>query len=152
MDASDFIDRNFSQDTHYFAIPEDADGFTIKQQRFLLLCSSCLTSPCTCGGYEADASSDDASYAGLPMLPTPISPSDGAGISHDGLLSSTAPSHMDSDTPLTFKWVMNGDTCDVNGNWFWSQEALSLAGEDGYLIKGDWFYASGRNGSIDSEF
>ena len=32
MDASDFIDRNFSQDIHYFAIPEDADGFTIKQQ------------------------------------------------------------------------------------------------------------------------
>ena len=32
MDASDFIDRNFSLDIHYFAIPEDADGFTIKQQ------------------------------------------------------------------------------------------------------------------------
>ena len=102
-------------------------------------------------GYEADGSSDDASYAGLPTLPTPLPPFDGAGISRGGLLSLTAPSHIDSFAPVSFKWAVNGDTCGDDGNWFCSQEALDLAGEDG-LIKGDWFYASGRNGSIDSEF
>jgi hypothetical protein len=57
MEASEFIDRNISLDVHMLSIPEDAEGFSvILSSRPILLCSSCLTSPCTCGGYEADAS------------------------------------------------------------------------------------------------